>query len=96
MLLKAPSNMDLNTPRDGTSIASLGKWFQCPLNGELKYNLFSSESLPLVPSLPLLIRNPYLAFLQVLFMYCKAHAWSSRVFSMLNNTSTLSPSFCER
>ncbi|KAK4831170.1 hypothetical protein QYF61_015640 [Mycteria americana] len=71
-LLKAPSNLALNTSRDGASTASLGNLFQCLatlivknffLISNLNLPSFSLKPLPLVLSLQALVKSPPPAFL---------------------------------
>jgi len=71
-LLKAPSNLALDTAREGADTASLGNLFQC-LNTliiknfffitSLNLSSFSLKPLPLVLSLHALVKSPSPAFL---------------------------------
>jgi len=66
-VLRAPSNLILNTPREGVSTASLGNLFQCLttlmvknffLVSHLNLPSFSLEQFPVVLSLHLLVISP--------------------------------------
>jgi len=66
-LLKAPSNLALNTARDGEATAFLNSLCQCLttvivknffLISSLNPLFFSLKPLPLVPSLHALVKNP--------------------------------------
>ena len=71
-LLRAPSNLALNTAREGASTASLGKLFQCFTTLTVKNFLlisninlpsFSLQPFPLVLSLHTLVKSPSPSFL---------------------------------
>ena len=71
-LLRAPSNLALNTSREGAGTASLGNLFQCLtshiiknflLMCSLNLTLFSLEPLPLVLLLCVLVKSPSPSFL---------------------------------
>jgi len=106
-LLRAPSNLALNTAREGASTASLGNLFQCLTTLRIK-NLFlrtnrtlpffSLKRLPLVLSLHVLVNSPSPAFLLAPFGYWKAGRRSlwSLLFSRLNSPNSLSLSSWER
>jgi len=75
-LLKAPSNLALNTSREGATTASLGNLCHCPTTSRVKIfflvsnlNLPSSSLKPLshVLSLQALVKSPSPAFLQTPF-----------------------------
>jgi len=66
-LLRAPSNLALNTAREGAATASQGKLVQCFttlmvknffLTSNLNLPSFSLESFPLVLSLHTLVKSP--------------------------------------
>ena len=101
-LLKAPSNLALNTSRDGASTASLGNLCQCLTNLRAKnfflianLNLPSSSLKPLclILSLHGLVKSPSPAFLYPpAFRYWKADIRypQSLLFSRLNSPNSLS------
>lgn len=99
-LLKAPSNLVLNTSRDGAS-TSLGNLFHCLSTLSLKIffqrsnlNLFcfNLKSLPLLLLLHVLVKSFTLSFLKASFKYWKAaiRSFRSLFFSKLNNVSSQS------
>jgi len=106
-LLKAPSNLALNTARKRAATASLGNMCQ-GLNTLTVKNFFlisnlnlpscSLQPLPLVLSLHALVKSPSPSFLQPRFRYWKAALRSpqSLLFSRLNSTNSLSLSSQER
>jgi len=72
-VLRAPSNLALNTAREGAATASLGNLGQCLttlmeknffLISHLNLPSFSTEPFPLVPSLHSLVKSPSPSFLQ--------------------------------
>ena len=106
-LLRAPSNLALNTAREGAATASLGNLFQCFTTLMLKnffqtsnLNLpsFSLQPFPLVLSLHTLVISPSPSFLEAPFWYWKAAVRSpwSLLFSRLNSPNSLSLSSQER
>jgi len=100
-LLKAPSNLALNTSREGAFTTSLGNQLQCfttltVMNFFLISNLnlpsFSLKPLPLVLSLFALVKSPSSPFLYGLFRYWKVAIRSphSLLFSRLKSSNYLS------
>ena len=106
-LLKAPSNLALNTSREGASTTSLGNLFHCLttlivknffLLSKLNLPSFTFKSLPLVLSLPALVKKSISSFLASPLQVLKAAIRSAQnlLFSKLNNPSSLSLSSQER
>ena len=100
-LLKAPSNLSLNTSREGTATASPGYLYQCLttllvknffLMSNINLPYFSLKPLLLLLSLQALVKSPYHAFLWAPFRYWKAAIRPPRslLCSRLNNPNSFS------